>query len=99
VIPEAHTSDMFSQIGAPELLILLVLALAFGFVPWLVGLVDALRTPDGQWEAAGQSKILYVLLMVFLGLLGTVLYALIARAALKRIVFTGAVNGVPDTGA
>jgi hypothetical protein len=90
---------MFSQIGAPELLILLLLPLTFGMVLWLVGLVEALRTPDGQWEVAGQSKLLYVLLMVFLGLLGTLLYVLIARPALKRIVFTGAVNGVPDTGA
>ena len=89
---------MFSQIGVPELLILLVLPLAFGTVLWLVGLIDALRTPDGKWEVAGQSKILYVLLMVFLGLLGTLLYALIARPALKRIAFTGAVNGEPNSG-
>ena len=54
------------------------------FVLWLAVLVQALRIPDSTWEAADQSKLVYVLLMVLLGLLGTVLYALVARPALRR---------------
>lgn len=54
------------------------------FVWWLMVLVEALREPDPAWVAAGQNKILWVLLMVFLGVLGTVLYVLIARPALAR---------------
>jgi hypothetical protein len=50
---------------------------------WLVMLVQALRTPDSVWAAADQSKILYVLLMIFLGWLGALLYVVIARPKLR----------------
>ena len=50
---------------------------------WLLMLVQALRTPDSVWAAAGQSKILYVLLMIFLGWLGALLYVFIARPGLR----------------
>ena len=51
---------------------------------WLIVLVEALRVPDQSWTVAGQNKILWVLLMVFLGVLGTILYVLIARPALVQ---------------
>ncbi|WP_406032084.1 hypothetical protein OG801_26835 [Nocardioides sp. NBC_00163] len=50
---------------------------------WLVMLVQALRTPDSVWAAADQSKILYVLLIIFLGWLGALLYVIIARPRLR----------------
>ncbi|MER7555760.1 hypothetical protein ABTZ46_02395 [Nocardioides sp. NPDC126508] len=50
---------------------------------WLLMLIQALRTPDSVWSTAGQSKILYVLLMIFLGWLGALLYVAIARPALR----------------
>ncbi|MEU0267680.1 hypothetical protein [Nocardioides sp. NPDC006303] len=62
------------------LLLLVWLALT---VWWLVMLVQALRTPDSVWAAADQSKILYVLLMIFLGWLGALLYVVIARPRLR----------------
>lgn len=64
-----------------------VVFLLFGLltaVLWLWGLVDALKIPDDRWAAAGQSKLLWVLVIVFLGLLGAVLYAVIARPTLTR---------------
>lgn len=54
------------------------------FVLWVAVLVQALRIPESTWQAADQSKLVYVLLMVLLGLLGTVLYWLVARPALRR---------------
>lgn len=54
------------------------------FVWWLLVLVEALRVPDQAWVQAGQNKILWVLLMVFLGVLGTILYVLIVRPALPK---------------
>jgi hypothetical protein len=62
------------------LLLLVWLALT---VWWLVMLVQALRTPDSVWAAADQSKILYVLVMIFLGWLGALLYVVIARPRLR----------------
>lgn len=68
-----------SEIGivVPFLLIAL-----FGFVFWIWGLVDALRRPQSNWEAAGQNQILWVVLMIFLGFIGTILYVIIARPQL-----------------
>ncbi|QSR28090.1 hypothetical protein CFH99_20940 [Nocardioides aromaticivorans] len=64
--------------------LLIGLAVVGLFVLWLAVLVQALRIPDSTWEAADQSKLVYVLLMVLLGLLGTLLYWLVARPALRR---------------
>lgn len=56
------------------------------FVWWLVVLIEALKTPSSQWSAAGQNQILWVVLMVLLGLLGTILYVLVARPPLRTAV-------------
>jgi len=55
------------------------------FVPWIIALVDALRVDDRVWDAAHQSKIVWVLVIVFLGLLGAILYFAIAKPALNRV--------------
>ena len=51
---------------------------------WIWSLVDALRITDPQWDAAGQSKVLWVILIAVLGILGSILYVLMARPALTR---------------
>lgn len=51
---------------------------------WLWSLVDALRISDESWASAGQNKLLWVLLIVFLGVVGSVLYVAIPRPALGR---------------
>lgn len=89
---------MLSQVGVPEILILLAI-FAVGGIFWLVVLIDVVRTPDSIWAAADQSKVVSVLLMLFLGLIGTFIYFVAARPALKGVTFRGAVNGEPDTGA
>ncbi len=71
-------------IGAVEVLVVLGLGLVMT-VLWLVALVDALRVPDPVWERAGQSKLLWVLVVVLAGVLGALLYAVMARPALGRV--------------
>ena len=56
-------------IGLAELLIIAAIA-ALTALPWLVALVHASRRPDSQWAAADQSKPLWVLVIVVLGLMG-----------------------------
>lgn len=75
-------------IPSAALLIALVFALACGVI-WLVYLIDAVKRPDLEWVQADQSKVVYVLLMVFLGLLGTIIYVLAARPALQRAAQDG----------
>ena len=55
------------------------------FVWWLLMLIQALKVPDQAWDAAGQNKLVYVLLMVFLGVVGTLIYVLVARPELRRV--------------
>jgi len=68
---------------APFALVVLVLALG-SFVWWLIMLIEALRIPSPAWQAADQNQVLYVLLMVFLGVIGTILYMAVARPRLVR---------------
>jgi hypothetical protein len=69
-----------------------LVALIFGivivavFVWWLWMLIEALKTPSGQWSAAGQNQVVYVVLMILLGVIGTVLYIAVARPQLRRAV-------------
>ena len=52
---------------------------------YLWALVDALRTPASVWEAAEQNQLLWVGVMIFVSLLGAVLYVLIARPRLLEV--------------
>ena len=65
-------------------LVLLVFGVAL-FAWWLVMLIDALRTPSSTWQSADQSQLLYVLLMVFLGVIGTLVYVVVARPQFRNV--------------
>ena len=54
------------------------------FVVWIVALVDALRINEREWNRAGQSKLLWVLLIALLGVIGAILYFAMARPSLRR---------------
>ncbi|GAA1090770.1 hypothetical protein GCM10009668_01750 [Nocardioides dubius] len=64
-------------------ILLLIFAFAAIFIVWLVLLIEAVRTPTGVWQAAGQNQVVHILLMVVLGALGTLIYALTARPQLR----------------
>jgi hypothetical protein len=64
---------------------------------YLWALVDALRTPQRVWEAAEQNQLLWVGVMVFLTLLGAILYTLVARPRLQAVVASGEAT-MPATG-
>lgn len=71
------------------IILLPALVLGLGIVAlsvwWLVLLIEAVRIPDAQWDAAGQNKLLQIALMVILGVIGTIVYALTARPELQRV--------------
>jgi len=58
---------------------------ALGAALWLWSLVDALRTNDQTWNAAGQNKLVWVVVIMLLGFLGSILYVAFPRPALKRV--------------
>ncbi|MGZ8610931.1 MAG: hypothetical protein ACXWX0_01495 [Actinomycetota bacterium] len=47
-------------------------------------MADMARHTGMEWDAAGQSPVVWVLAVVFLGPLGLILYLAIARPRLRR---------------
>ena len=69
------------SIGPVELLVLLVMLAIFVLPVW--GIVDAAMRPDSAWAAAGQSKVAWILVQVFLWTLGAAVYFVAIRPKLK----------------
>lgn len=62
------------NVGAPELLILLLTVVPYGVIIW--GIVDSASRPDWAWQQSGQNKTLWVVLQVvglFFCLIGFIL--------------------------
>ncbi|MCD9153494.1 PLDc N-terminal domain-containing protein [Aeromicrobium duanguangcaii] len=51
--------------------------------------VDAVRQPGSQWARANQNQLLWVLVIVLAGIVGAILYFVIARPALRRVASPG----------
>ena len=65
--------------------LLILLAALVGFAFWLWALIDALQRPEAEWQRAGQSKLVWILVMIFLGLLGSFIYLVVARPRLNEV--------------
>ena len=84
--PVSGGRQFMSAIGSTELIILVLLAIGIClFIVWVMMLVEALKTPTTSWDAAGQNQLLYVIGMFVVGFVGTLLYILIARPALRAV--------------
>lgn len=59
------------------------------FVFHIWALIDVLRTPTGVWEETGQNQLLWGVVVLFLSLLGPILYVILARPALVEARGTG----------
>jgi hypothetical protein len=69
---------VFESLGAAELLIILFVALPI----W--GVIDAALRPDSAWRTANQSKVVWVVLQIFLGFIGAIAYFLAVRPKVRR---------------
>ena len=56
-----------------------------GFVFWIWSLVDAIQRPDAEWEQAGQNKLVWILVLIFIGFIGSIIYLLVARPSLEEV--------------
>ncbi|MCW2783758.1 MAG: hypothetical protein JWP74_275 [Marmoricola sp.] len=78
---------MEAMVPAGFILVMLMFGvfLLVPFIIWIKFLIEAVKIPDAEWELAGQNKLLFVLLMVFLGVVGTLVYVVAARGPLRQV--------------
>ena len=69
-------------LGSAELIIIFTF-LAMVMLP-TAALVDMLKRPEDQFRVAGQSRILWALVVLALPMIGALLYFAIGRPPLKR---------------
>ncbi len=65
------------MIGTQELLLIMLFPLLFllALIPWLWMLIDCLKRPDDKFSIGGNNaKLIWVLVIVFTGLIGALLY-------------------------
>lgn len=76
------------NLGAPELLILLLGVVPYGVIIW--GIVDAASRPEWAWQRSGQNKTLWVVLQVIgfffclVGFILTLVYLITIRPQVAR---------------
>ncbi|MFN8104671.1 MAG: PLDc N-terminal domain-containing protein [Acidimicrobiia bacterium] len=64
-------------------LVLYFAVIVAAIVLFIWALIDCLRYPDQAWEAVGQQKIVWILVIVLVGCIGPLLYFFIPRPKLK----------------
>lgn len=67
--------------GAFLIFLLIILA---SFVLWIWAIVDVVRTPDPVFTSAGQNKIVWAIVVVFLHWIGALIWLFAGRPQLRR---------------
>ncbi len=72
--------------GGDGLIVILfpIMGLAL-FAIWIWGLVDAATRPDWLYQRTGSSKVLWVILIVVLGIVGSAIYLMAVRPKLVSV--------------
>ncbi|NNE95486.1 MAG: hypothetical protein HKN24_05605 [Acidimicrobiales bacterium] len=68
----------------PEIIVILTL-----IIPMLTiaAIVDLLRRPASSWPQSGQSQAVWALVIIFIGLVGPILYFTIAKPKLDAATY------------
>jgi hypothetical protein len=78
---------MYSVLWIPIVFGLIWLA---AFVYWIVAIVEVASTPDWRFKAVGSEKLVWVLIVVFLGIIGALIWLFAKRPAV-----TAAAHAIP----
>ncbi|MFA5892332.1 MAG: PLDc N-terminal domain-containing protein [Actinomycetota bacterium] len=73
------------DVGPQELLVLVVALIAMGALP-IWGIIDAAVRPESLWQGANQNKVVWILVQIFLGVIGSIVYFSAIRPKLKRVL-------------
>lgn len=69
-------------------LLFLVIVLLFAVIPFALlvyALIDLVKRPAHQWEAAQQSQVVWVLIVLLIGCIGPVIYLMVAKPKLDAV--------------
>lgn len=90
------TTSAGAAVGIGIGILILYFVLIIGaIVLFIWALIDCLRYPDQAWDAVGQQKIVWILVVVLVGCIGPLLYFFIPRPKLKAWKESG---GMPPAG-
>lgn len=79
---------------------LLILGIVFGSIgAWVWSLVDILKRSEPEWKAIGQDRTLWLLVILFVGVLGSIGYLLAIRPKFERLRAMGGLPVMPMLGA
>ncbi len=81
------------MLGGLELIIIAIVFGAIGLWGWSI--VDVLNRPAHEWKAIGQERTLWLLVILFVGLPGSIGYLLAIRPKLARIAELGPAAAYP----
>lgn len=56
---------------------------------WLAQLIHAIRTPTSTWTEADQNQLAHVLMLIFLGPIGALIYVATAKPLLRSVRTSG----------
>ena len=70
-------------VGMLMVLLSMAFALSIFFVLPVWGIVDAIRRPPEQWDAAGQSKSLWIVIQFIAWIIGSLIYVFAVRPRLR----------------
>jgi hypothetical protein len=85
---------MTGQIAGPSIFSLELVGLIVG-VSMVVGAVDLIRQPGWAWKRAEESKAAYLVLVLFLPLVGLAMYVVSARPKVATIAAAGRAASLP----
>jgi magnesium-transporting ATPase (P-type) len=91
VDPYSYNSDPVVEMSGDGwgivlgILAVFVLIGLVAFVFWVWGIVDAAKRPEAEWARIGQSKALWLVLMVIVGIPATLVYVFWPRRKFKAL--------------
>lgn len=66
--------------------LILPIVMVVGFAGWVWAIGNIAHYSGSQWDASGQSAVLWVLIVIFFPVLGLILYLTVASPKLKSSV-------------
>jgi hypothetical protein len=72
---------MMSGLGGHAILLIIPILWLASLVYWIVAVIEVARTPESQFKAVGSEKIVWLLIVIFLGIIGALIWLFAKRSS------------------